>query len=101
MKKLSFRNDSVIEDPDSEKVPNLVIQFKKSIDTGGDKPIVFMDGTHVDVSVTMMIDFLNIYDSLKPIDREEMQNIAVHSIDALKDVLVNFHRPKAPKSNYI
>ncbi len=103
MKTYKFRSDidPVVEDPDGEKVPNLIMQFKKSMDIGGTGEIVFMDGTKTELSVAKMIDFLNIYDALKPIDREEMQALAVHSVAAMDDVLLNFKREKAPKSNYI
>ena len=89
-----------IEDPDTEKVPNLVMQIRKSIDLGGDSPIVFQDGSKVRLSANAMYRFLTKYESFKPIDREEMQKVAIQSKNSFDNVLDNFNKPKAPKSIY-
>ena len=93
----SFDN---IEDPDTEKVPNLVIQIRKSMDTGGNRPITFRDGSKENIPVNAMVAFLNRYDNLKPMDREEMQNLAIQSKEAFIDAVKNYNRPRAPKSIY-
>lgn len=93
----SFDN---IEDPDTEKVPNLVVQIRKSMDLGGNRPIAFRDGSKVEIPVNAMIAFLNRYETLKPMDREEMQNLAIQSKEAFIDTVKNFNKPRAPKSIY-
>lgn len=93
----SFDN---IEDPDTDKVPNIVMQIRKSMDTGGNRPIVFRDGSKAEVPVNAMIAFLNRYETLRPMDREEMQNLAVQSKEAFVDAIKNFNKPAAPKSIY-
>jgi hypothetical protein len=90
----------IIEDPETDKVPNLVVQLRKSMDTGGAKPILFKDGTSFTIPVQTMITFLDLYASLKPIDREEMQNTALRSKDEFIEVLTGCDKPKAPKSIY-
>jgi hypothetical protein len=92
--------DDSVEDPDTDKVPNIVMQIRKSMDTGGNRPIVFRDGSKADVPVNAMIAFLNRYETLKPMDREEMQNMAVQSKEAFVDVLKSYNKPRAPKSIY-
>lgn len=93
----SFDN---IEDPDTDKVPNIVMQIRKSMDTGGSRPIVFRDGTKEKIPVNAMIAFLDRYDTLKPMDREEMQNLAVQSKEAFIDTVKSYNKPRAPKSIY-
>lgn len=93
----SFDN---IEDPDTDKVPNIVMQIRKSMDTGGSRPIVFRDGTKETIPVNAMIAFLNRYQDLKPIDREQMQDLAIQSKEAFIDTVKNYNKPRAPKSIY-
>lgn len=92
--------DDSIEDPDTDKVPNIVMQIRKSMDTGGNRPIIFRDGNKEVIPVNAMIAFLNRYETLKPMDREEMQNLAIQSKEAFIDTVKNFNKPKAPKSIY-
>lgn len=92
--------DDSIEDPDTDKVPNIVMQIRKSMDTGGNRPIIFRDGNKEVVPVNAMIAFLNRYETLKPMDREEMQNLAIQSKEAFIDAVKNYNKPRAPKSIY-
>jgi hypothetical protein len=87
-------------DPDQDKVPNLIIQFKKSMDVDGRYPIVFRDGSKVNIPTGIMVDFLNKYDDLKPMDRESMQNLAAQSVDKFKEVLATFKGEKPERSIY-
>lgn len=93
----SFDN---IEDPDTDKVPNIVMQIRKSMDTGGSRPIVFRDGSKEMIPVNAMVAFMNRYETLKPMDREEMQNLAVQSKEAFIDTVKSYSKPRAPKSIY-
>lgn len=92
--------DEVVTDPDQDKVPNLIIQFKKSMDVAGDYPIKFNDGSKVRIPVNTMVDFLNKYDDLKPMDREKMQIMAAQSVDKFKEVLKTFKGQKPERSIY-
>lgn len=92
--------EEIASDPDADKVPNLVVQFRKSMDVAGDYPIKFTDGSKVRVPVAVMVDFLNKYDDLKPMDREKMQNMAAQSLDKFKEVLATFKGQRPEKSIY-
>ena len=94
------KDEELPNDPDQDKVPNLIIQFKKSMDVGGDYPIKFNDGSKVKIPTQIMVDFLNKYDELKPMDREKMQNQAVQSVDKFKEVLATFKGEKPERSIY-
>ncbi len=56
------------------------MQIKKAYDVGGNYPIVFKDGTKHKLSNDMIAAFLNKYMSLKPMDRETMQDQASKSL---------------------
>lgn len=89
-----------IEDPETDKVPNLIVQIRKSMDTGGNKPIVFKDGTSFVLPLNSMTTFLDLYASLKPMDREEVQYVALRSKNDFVKILTGCNKPKAPKSIY-
>ena len=90
----------VIADPDSDKIPNLVMQFRKAIDVDGNHPIVFKDGHKVKLPVAVMRAFLEKYSQLKPADRELMQDVAAQSLEMLKGIVMTFKGSKAPPSIY-
>lgn len=94
------KEDELPDDPDQDRVPNLVVQFRKSMDVGGNYPIKFNDGSKVKVPVQIMVDFLNKYDDLKLMDREKIQNLAAQSVDKFKEVLATFKGQKPEKSIY-
>lgn len=92
--------DEIVGDPEQDRVPNLIVQFRKSMDVGGGYPIKFNDGSKVKIPVQIMVDFLNKYDNLKPMDREKIQSMAAQSVDAFKDVLATFKGQRPEKSIY-
>ena len=92
--------EEIVADPDQDKVPNLVVQFRKSMDVGGSYPIKFNDGSKVNIPINVMVDFLNKYDDLKPMDREKIQNMAAQSVDKFKEVLATFKGQRPEKSIY-
>ena len=94
------KEDELPDDPDQDKVPNLIVQFRKSMDVGGGYPIKFNDGSKVKIPVEIMVQFLNKYDDLKPLDREKIQNLAAQSVDKFKEVLATFKGQKPEKSIY-
>jgi hypothetical protein len=89
-----------IDPADTDKVPNLVYQIMKSLDTDGNKPIIFNDGTKETIPMNMLLSFAKRYMSLKPNDREELQNIASQSKEAFIKSLKDFKGQVAPKSIY-
>jgi hypothetical protein len=93
--------DEVVIDPDQDKVPHLIMQFKKSIDNGGRSPILFKDGSKANVPHGVIAAFMNKYHDMKPADREAFQAAAIKSIDAFKQAMTDFRGEKAPKSIYV
>jgi hypothetical protein len=90
----------VVADPDSDKIPNLVMQFRKAIDVDGNHSIIFKDGKKAKLPVATMVNFLEKYAQLKPADRELMQDVAIQSLDKLKEIVMTFKGSKAPSSIY-
>lgn len=90
----------VLNEGFADETPNIVVQFKKSMDVGGDYPIQFADGTKTKIPVNVMVDFMNKYDQLKPFQRNEMQKLAVQSVEKFKEVLANFKGQRPEKSIY-
>lgn len=84
----------------NDEVPNITVQFKKAMDVGGNYPIQFNDGSKVKVPMNMIVDFLNKYDQLKPMQRNEMQKLAVQSPEKFKEVLSSFKGERPEKSIY-
>ena len=84
----SFDDENgIVDDPDTDKVPHIVMQFKKAIDNGGRSQIVFKDGDKVSIPMELIVDFLNSYDNLKPFEREEVQKNATQSLASFKEQL--------------
>ena len=92
---------TIVDDPDTDRIPNLVVQMRKSLDLGGELPIMFYDGTKFKLAIVIMNRFLEMYGSIKPVDREEMQKTAIKSFDSFMEVVNKFSRPRAPASIYI
>lgn len=86
----------------TDTITNIVLQIRKSIDLGGDLPIVFQDGSKIRLTANAMDLFLSRYEKLKPCDREIMQQIAVRSPEDFEDTLEeSFNLVPAPKSIYL
>lgn len=100
MKIYEILNENNGVDPDFDKVPNIVLQIRKSMDTGGNRPLSFKDGTTKSVPVDAMVAFMNKYETLKPSEREKMQNQAVESFESFMNVVKSFVGQPAPKSIY-
>lgn len=95
------QDDDIVDDPDTDRVPHLVMQFRKAIDNGGRSPIIFKDGDKVSMPLSLIVEFLNAYDDLKPFEREEVQHKALQSLEDFKETLRTIKsRAKAPKSIY-
>jgi len=92
--------NEVLNESFADETPNITVQFKKAMDVGGNYPILFKDGSKVKIPVNMIIDFLNKYDQLKPMQRNEMQKLAVMSPDKFKEVLASFKGDRPEKSIY-
>ena len=77
------------------------MQLRKSIDVGGNREIIFQDGDRVKIPLRTIDAFFDIYNRLKPIDREAMQNKASKSAMDFVDALIDFaQKEKMPRSIY-
>ena len=82
--------EDAIVDPDQDQIPHIVMQFKKAIDVNGSYPILFKDGTKTLMPLPIIYQFMRKYSSLKPYQREEMQDLAAKSKDALLQAIETY-----------
>lgn len=87
-------------DPDSDKIPHIVMQLRNALDLGGDKKIKFKDGSTHKISPEVITKFLLKYIELKPSDREKMQDMASHSVSGFKEALSTNFFTRRDKSIY-
>jgi hypothetical protein len=79
--------DQVVDDPDSDRIPHIIMQMKKAIDNGGRSQIVFQDGDKVSLPLSMIVDFVSVYMMLKPYQREELQKQVSRNRDSFMNGL--------------
>jgi len=91
---------AVDNDGDEGSTPNILVQFKKALDVNGNYKITFRDGSKLKLPLVDIKNFVKRYVSMKPMDREQMQDIAVQSPALFQKVLKHFSAPKAEKSIY-
>lgn len=92
--------DDLAADPDSDKIPHIVMQLRQALDVEGDLAIKFKDGTKAKIPLEIIQKFLLKYLELKPSDKEEMQNLASESLSGFKDALTTNYFSKTNKSIY-
>ena len=82
-------NDEAEEviDPDMDTIPHIVMQLKKALDVSGRHPIVFQDGNKTLLPAHLIRQFMSKYSSLKPYQREELQDIVSKSKEAFMKVV--------------
>lgn len=86
------------EDPDSDKVPHILMQIRKAIDVEGDHPITFKDGKKVKLSFEDLVKFVKKYIKSKPDEKEKLQTMASLSLDGFKSALKHeFQKTEIPK----
>ncbi len=79
--------EEVPADPDTDKVPHILMQIKKAADLGGNYPISFQNGEKSKLSMADLEKFVRRYASAKPMERERMQAQAIQSPDGLYALL--------------
>lgn len=90
--------DEPTDDADQDKVPHIVMQLRKALDVDGDYPVTFKDGKKYKLKLKDIQRFLNVYERLKPLDRENMQNTASKNIEGFHDSLNTKINPKPASS---
>lgn len=83
---------AVIDDPESERIPNLFMQVKKAIDHDGNFPIKFADGTNIEFPLNALIAFYDGYMSLKPEGREELQRMGIENKDNFSTLIAHLSK---------
>lgn len=83
-----------------DDITNITVQFKKALDVGGNYAIQFVNGESKVIAMSDIIAFLNKYDQLKPIQRSDMQSLAIQSPAKFNEVLNTFIGDKAEPSIY-
>ena len=81
------------EDPDKDKVPHILMQIKKAIDVDGDYDIKFEDGGKHKFSITDLNMFFKKYMSMRPVVREQMQEVAIMGKEEF-DTILSILNPK-------
>ena len=89
---------SVDNDGDEGSTPNILVQFKKALDVNGNYPITFRDGSKLKLPLADIKNFVSRYVTMKPMHREQMQDIAVQSPASFQEVLDHFSAPKTVSS---
>ena len=75
------------EDPDKDKVPHILMQIKKAIDVDGDYDIKFEDGGKHKFSITDLNMFFKKYMSMRPVVREQMQEVAIMGKEEFENIV--------------
>ena len=81
------------EDPDKDKVPHILMQIKKAIEVDGDYDIKFEDGGKHKFSITDLNMFFKKYMSMRPVVREQMQEVAIMGKEEF-DTILSILNPK-------
>jgi hypothetical protein len=79
--------DEVAPDPDQDTILHIVMQMKKALDLKGGYRITFKDGSKHHLPLKDIQAFMTRYNSLKPYEREKMQDIASRSLEDFYSVL--------------
>jgi hypothetical protein len=76
--------DDSAEDADKDKIPHIVMQLRKAKDVDGNHKIKFEDGSSHYVSMTVIKNFLDKHDKVKPAQKDAMSRDAIKSLRHLK-----------------
>ena len=72
------------------------MQLRKAFDVDGNYPILFRDNTKAKLSMDEIVGFLKTYMSLKPLEREQMQDMAANSKKDFMQSITSFKKTMAP-----
>jgi hypothetical protein len=87
-----FDDDAPEQDADLDKIPHILMQMRKAVDTDGNYEFKFKDGSKSKLPLEHIVAFVKKYMTAKPQEKEMMQNAAIESLEGLMSVL------KAPKA---
>ena len=80
-------DEAPAQDADLDKVPHILMQMRKAIDTDGNIEFKFKDGSKAKLEMPDIVTFVKKYMSAKPLEKEEMQNRAIENLEGLMSVI--------------
>lgn len=82
------------EDPDSDKIPHILMQLRKALDVDGDYHITFKDGKKIKLPLEVVVSFIKKYMAARPEDKESLQSQAANSLEGFMAALSKEDKPK-------
>jgi hypothetical protein len=95
-----WEDDEPAPDADKDKVKHIVMQMRAALDVEGNYPISFNDGTKTKLPISDINLFLRKYETVKPADKEKMQQLASASKEGFDRVVKLFKGEARPKDAY-
>lgn len=82
------------EDPDSDKIPHILMQLRKALDVDGEYQITFKDGKKIKLPLEVVVSFIKKYMAARPEDKESLQSQAANSLEGFMAALAKEEKPK-------
>ena len=80
-------DDAPAQDADLDKVPHILMQMRKAVDTDGNYEFKFKDGSKAKLEIPDIVAFVKKYMTAKPSEKEAMQNAAIENLEGLMSVI--------------
>ena len=80
-------DDAPVQDADLDKIPHILMQMRKAVDTDGNYEFKFKDGSKHKLAMPDIVSFVKKYMTAKPQEKEMMQNQAIESLEGLMSVI--------------
>jgi|694.fasta_scaffold04297_21 hypothetical protein len=80
-------DDAPAQDADLDKIPHILMQMRKAVDTDGNYEFRFKDGSKHMLDIPDIVTFVKKYMTAKPQEKEMMQNKAIESLEGLMSVI--------------
>jgi len=80
-------DDAPVQDADLDKIPHILMQMRKAVDTDGNYEFRFKDGSKHMLDIPDIVAFVKKYMTAKPQEKEMMQNKAIESLEGLMSVI--------------
>jgi hypothetical protein len=93
-----FEDDAPVQDADQDKIPHILMQMRKAVDTDGNYEFKFHDGSKHKLEMEDIVSFVKKYMTAKPHEKEQMQNKAIESLEGLMSV-INAKEPEKQGSS--
>jgi hypothetical protein len=80
-------DDAPVQDADLDKIPHILMQMRKAFDVDGNYEFKFKDGGKHMLDMDDIVTFVKKYMAAKPLEKEQMQNKAIESLEGLMSVI--------------